>query len=349
MESEIRLLRSSLLYADKIELVAPSAAWMTDFRPLREVDPDDVWKTVIGLPDVTLQRIGHDGVPPRLFRQMMKEMGQRPLADPDRAEAERLWKDAIPDMKRQADEVFDSVESEELDMALDAGAVQLVSEGTRFEDPPDQQIAWFRDRIVAAFNDPDRHVLLDELTTCQLRDSGYDVSEMSRVADRRARQVSVGTGLMQRLETFPDAPMSLVLEAREELADGRRTYRKAARNLTAKIQSSALDPTLSSDIAELWFDEVDPALRELRKSTSTTHLAWETGKRLLTEGFGIPTLLVGVLNFPEVADHLPSEAGIAAGAVRVASAGARKAIEAQAARRKHDLVYLLDVEKKLKW
>lgn len=43
-------LRSSLLYADHVYLVAPSAAWMNDFRPLRGVKVDDPWRTVASLP-----------------------------------------------------------------------------------------------------------------------------------------------------------------------------------------------------------------------------------------------------------------------------------------------------------
>ncbi|MCP3427318.1 HTH domain-containing protein, partial [Rothia sp. AR01] len=44
--------------------------------------------------------------------------------------------------------------------------------GPRLEDATDQQIAWFRDRLVKALSDPGSHVLLDEVTTKLLLDSG---------------------------------------------------------------------------------------------------------------------------------------------------------------------------------
>ena len=41
LQREMRLLRSSLMYADRVDLVAPSAAWMNAFRPLRAANADD--------------------------------------------------------------------------------------------------------------------------------------------------------------------------------------------------------------------------------------------------------------------------------------------------------------------
>jgi uncharacterized membrane protein len=40
-------------------------------------------------------------------------------------------------MMKQAEEVFDSAEAVQLDMAVDTGAVIVISDGTRFEDPTD--------------------------------------------------------------------------------------------------------------------------------------------------------------------------------------------------------------------
>lgn len=347
LEGELRLLRSSLLYADHVDLVAPSAAWMRDFRPLRDVDPDDPWRTVASLPSETLRRLGVEEVTPRDFRKGMRKLEARPADDPQRMENERQWREAIPQMKKQADEVFDSYESVEIDMALEADSVTMISDGTRFEDATDQQIAWFRDRLVKALRDPGSHVLLDEVTTEFLHDSGDYPTGLSSVANTRSRRVTVGTGLVERLPTFPDAPMSQVLEARKELSEGRARYRVSVKNLADKLQSSALDATLPSEIEELWQDEVRPSIEDLRTTTMKTRIAVETGKRLLTEGYGLPTLLVTIANIPDLAAMLPSAAAIGAAASRVVAAGTREAFQARTIARQHDLVYLLDVHRKL--
>lgn len=347
LQRELRLLRSSLLYADHVDLVAPSAAWMNDFRPLRDVDADDPWRTVSSLPAETLRRLGVEDVAPRDFRRAMRALAARPRDDPERIENERQWREAIPQMKRQADEVFDSYESIEIDMALEADSVRMISDGTRFEDGTDQQVAWFRDRLTQALSDPGSHVLLDEVTTEFLRGSGDYPDGLPAVAGARSRRSAVGTGLVERLPTFPDAPMNHVLEARDELARGRARYRASAKSLAEKLQSSALDATLPSEIDELWNDEVRPSLDDLRSTASKTRIAVETGKRLVTEGYGVPTIAVAVANVPDLVALLPSAAAAVGAAGRVAVAGAAEAFKARSAVRQHDLVYLLDVDKRL--
>lgn len=344
---ELRLLRSSLLYADHMDLVAPSAAWIRTFSPLLDTDPDDPLLTVANLPSETLQRLGVKEVTPQEFRRALRKLAARPDNDPQRLEGEALWRPAIVDFRQQAAEVLHSAEGLELNMALEAGAVTLISDGTRFEDSTAQQVTWFRERLTQALADPSSTVLLDQVTTEFLREAGGYADGLPAVADKRTRRTAVGTGLVERLPTFPDAPMSHILEAREELADGRAAYRESVKELASKLQSSALDETLPSEIDELWHDAVRPKLEDLRKSATATRVGVETAKRLFTEGYGLPTLLVAVANFTDLAAALPTPAAAAAAAARIAAAGAQEAFRARATVRRHDLVYLLDVNKNL--
>lgn len=347
LANELRLLRSSLMYADQVSLVAPSAAWIGEFQPLRGVDVDDPWSTVTALPAETLRRLGVEDVTPREFRRAMRKLGARPVDDPGRMENERQWNDAIPKLKRQAEEVLGSAESVELDMALEAGSVTMVSNGTRFEDPLERQIGWFRDRLSEALADPGSHLLLDDVTTEFIRGSEKFAGEFSDVARARSRRVTVGTALVERLPTFPDAPMEQVLEARDELSEGRARYRRSVKSLADSLKSSALDATLASEIEELWHDEVRPSLQGLRDTASKTRVAVETSKRLVTEGYGLPTLVVTIANIPDLAVMLPSAAAVAAAAGRVVAAGAGEAFKSRSAVRNHDLVYLLEVDRVL--
>ena len=340
-------MRSSLLYADHVNLVAPSAAWLNTFSPLLDLDSDDPWLSVASLPSETLHRIGVEEVTFRDFRRAMRKLADRPYDDPQRLEGERLWRPALVKAKQQAVEVFDSAEVTELGAALATGSVSMISDGTRLEESTEQQIRWFRDRLIQALADPNSSVLLDQATTKYLRDEGEYVDGLPHITDVRARRAALGTGLMERLPTFPDAPMGHVLEAREELAQDRAAYRSAVKDLSSKLASSALDDTLPSEIDELWQDDVRPKLESLRKNAKKTRVGVETAKRLVTEGYGMPTLFVAVANFADLAAALPDSAAAAAGITRVAVAGAQEAMKARAAVRQHDLVYLLDVNDKL--
>src|SRR5699024_10559863 len=97
----------------------------------------------------------------------------------------------------------------------------------------------------------------------------------------------------------------------------------------------------------LWQDEVRPSLDGLRNTVSRTRVAEETGKRLFTEGYGVPTLIVAIANLPDIASLLPTAATMGAAAARVAAAGAGGAIRARPAVRSPEAVYLLAVDKQL--
>lgn len=347
LENELRLLRSSLLYADHVDLVAPSAAWMNDFRPLREIDLNDPWKTLTSMSDITLRRIGVEDISPFKFREQMRLLEALPIHDSSRKEAERLWVDALPQLKKGADEVFDSFESTEIDIALEADAVSMISDGTQWEDLADQQKDWFRDQLLRALATPSTHVLLDEGASEILRERGRFSGGLPIVANSRSRHTAVGTGLMERLPAFPNAPMTHVLEAREDLSEGRAKYRKSTKHLADMLQSATLDETLPSEIDELWNDDVRPSLNELRKTVSTTRIAFETGKNLAAEGHRLPTVAVVVANIASLASMMPSELAIGATLAQVANVGVAQAFKARATVRRHELVYLLDVDKKL--
>ncbi|WP_219816312.1 hypothetical protein [Arthrobacter sp. ZGTC412] len=320
---------------------------MRTLTPLLTTDPEDPWRTIAGLPPETLERLGVTGITLTQFKARMLQFARSNDQDPERLEAEKGFQKMIILGKQQATKVCGSPEALELDMALESGAVTLISDGTRLEDSVDQQVEWFRSRLSQAMDAPGSTVLLDDVTSEFLRQSERYADGLSPVAESRTSRAAVGAGLVERLPTFPEARMQDVLEAREELAEGRASYRVSVKELAAKLKSSALEPTLPSEIDELWHDTVQPALKDLRKTVSTSRIAWKAGKRLVTDLGGLPSILVAVVGLGELAAALPSASSVTALAGRVAAAGAQEVFQARAEVRQHDLVYLLDVNRKL--
>ena len=79
----------------------------------------------------------------------------------------------------------------------------------------------------------------------------------------------------------------------------------------------------------------------------TSRIAWKAGKRLVTDLGGLPSILVAVVGLGELAAALPSASSVTALVGRVAAAGAQEVFHARSAVRQHDLVYLLDVNRRL--
>jgi hypothetical protein len=291
--------------------------------------------------------MGVEDVRLRDFRRAMRKISTWPENDPRRIEGEQLWRPTVTEIVSIADAVFADAHATELELGLNTNDVRLISEGTRFEDDTEQQITWFRDRITAALASPATTVLLDELTGQFIREEILQGERLPPVANERSRRSTTGTGLVERLPTFPDAPMAAVLEAREELAEDRAKYRVAVKDLADKLQSAALDDSLPSEIDELWHDAVRPQIKGLRKTVTASRIAQETGRRLITEGFGIPSLFVTVASLAGLAEELPTSVAVTGSAGRVAAAGAAEALHARSATRKNDLTYLLDLNREL--
>jgi hypothetical protein len=271
----------------------------------------------------------------------------RPRTDLQRIDFEKEWTPALEAITQIADSFFRSAAAPELEAAMDVGGVKLIDTGKDFEAPIPQQISAYKEAVLRSLKDPDASVLLDQLTTRMIREQSESRLQLSPVAKDRSKRAVTGTGLVERLPVFPDASIYEILEVREELIEYRTKFRVSVRKLASELKSSALEDSLSSEIDELWHDIVRPEIEELRKAVSLSRLVRDTGRTLLTEGFGMPTIAVALANLPDIAAMLPTATGLIAGAGRVASAGIGEAIKTHSAKKKHDMVYLLEIEKRL--
>ena len=151
----------------------------------------------------------------------------------------------------EANKFYDETLTPELDIARDAGVLEVDVDEFELDDESEEHVAWFRERLRHAWEDPTGTVMLDPRSKRLLR---QEPGQASSASPDRSKRAAVGAGFVSHLPTFPSAPMAHVLEARDELADGRADYRRCVRALSEKLVSSALDESLDTDIAEYWND-----------------------------------------------------------------------------------------------
>lgn len=353
LQSELQLLRSSLLYADHVELLAPGVTGFSELEKIARISEADPLASIIDLPDVLLARLvdgdflTESGVSFTQFKAAQREVWKRPSTDSERKQLTDLWRVQIPSLRAEAVAPFREGEADEIVQALESGAVTIVSDGLDVTGPVDDQVVWFRDRLTDAMTRPGSNILLDDVTAAYARELMVDSAPLSDRAAAGAKQSKVGTGLVEHLPAFPRAPMEDILEAREVLSEGRKKYRGAVKNLAAKLASSSLDPELSYEVEELWRDEAQPSLERMRASLKSTKLAYETGKSLVAGGY-VASVAVAVLNIPDLLQGMPPEAGPAAVAGRVLSAAAAETIRTRGAVQAHELFYLYQVDRRLR-
>lgn len=357
-EPEVRALRSTLLYADHVNLVAPAVAMMDSLWRMTDLDPDRPWEGLAALPAPAMRRLGFENVPLRDVRRLFRSIDRLPEGHPRRVELQQEWsREAIGSVVDQAQTALHEHLADDLGPALESGAVTLISDGFDSQDSTDQQIAWFGNRLTQLLQDPGTVPMLPDETVQLVRSAAPGEELWGRVQaaleeevlDSRARQTYTGAGLVERLPAFPNAPIADVLAVRAELEEGRARYRRAVAHLTETLRSSALDVTLPSEVDQLWNDEVRVALRDMRATVSASRLGHGTARGLVDQHVAA-SLVCAVTSVAGVADALPNEhaqlAYLGAGG-RVLVALIQEAFRARESIRQHDLVYLYDVNRRL--
>lgn len=357
LKNELRLVRSALLYADTVELVSPGATMLSTLNPLSGAGDVDPSSLLSQLDDETLTRLGLERSPNEVRQvfEMLPKLMSLPEEDrravlPRDAEQELLTglaelQSAMATAGDFVGGVLKRSGSPELEIALEKGVLTVDSAGFRSEMQTEDQIEWYAARLRSALGNPVDTLLLDERTVKFLQD--MDVDAPAETVRDRATRAAAGSGLLERLPTFPDAAMNDVLEVRDALAEGRSRYRVAVKRLAAELSSTALDETLPAEIDEVWRDEVRPTLLDMQKTVRASSLARGTARRLASDYKSLltgGTLIVAIENLAQLS---PTTTGSIAVGTNIAWQATAEVLHARAEVRKRDLVYLLDVHRRL--
>ncbi|WP_263310269.1 hypothetical protein [Brachybacterium atlanticum] len=350
LENELQLVKSALLYGDRVELLSPASSFARTLKPFLTVTEENVLEQVSHMPPESLRRLGvgtdvGPGIELRKFRRKLRELDRLDENDPCRIELLDQWRPTALSMRVTADDYFTQRGSYELEAALDHHDVELLDVGFDMDDDVSVLIETFRINMLAALEDPRRTVLLDPMGSEMAR---LQPGRLAAYNEAHTKRTAAGAGLIQRLPTFPRAPMEDILEARDELADGRIGYRRALKQLADGLHSAPFEESLPAELDELWYDTVEPALVELRKRATVTRVAYAAGKDLVNSSAGlIGALAVTLTTIGSLTALFPSTAAVTAGGVNVAYAGARAALRTRSEVREYDLVYLHDLNRSL--
>jgi hypothetical protein len=239
----------------------------------------------------------------------------------------------------------------ELAEAVQSGALTLSWDFMSLDADTDTQIQQYAERLRLLLASPNEHLLLDQrmadLARGMVNERQVTPHELALLRAARSR---VGTGLVSRLPAFPDASVSSVLEARSELADALSAYRAGVARISGKIRSGPLDVGMDSEVADLWRDEVQPAVNWLRSDLSHTRIAREAALHLGTDAktaLAAASMFFGVETLTEV-HHLAAAtvASLPVVGKAVSSAYGDSAGRRESARR-HEFFYLLQLDQQL--
>jgi hypothetical protein len=256
-----------------------------------------------------------------------------------------------------ANRLWEQAGAPDLAVAAEAGLLTLSTDPFDFAAKTDLQMEQYVQTLRRLLADPTRNLMFDgQIASIVTAMVGEDQAELHPLTAKHALHAATGTGLVERLPAFPEAPMDAILQTRSDLAEPLVRYRKGIISLSAKLVSGPLESALKAEVDDLWRDEVQPTLISLRRDLSLTRLAKDaaftlaTDAKALISGTAGAGVLMGVGPVEDLAQWSTAAAVTAAGgfAIRSATESVRAAAGSRKAARSHDLYYLLAADDQLR-
>lgn len=309
LRSDLELVRSSVLYADSIDLISVGATVMRAVEDLRSGGLPATLRLMGALDDSSVRRITSSPLPDdwRRYIPLMTDLDG--LAEALAASGLPVTEQQLADLKDMADVMVHAVAPiediaqgflnqsgmDELWPAVRSGLVKLEGVGTggrgniRAED-----LAWvflpgsdgasemmekWQTKMTELLSDPQERLLLDEQISGVVREmTAQDASIIPRQTHRLASEAAVGTGLIARLPAFPNVPMDELLSLRSDLDEPLSRYRMASQKLAGLLNAVSFSLDWRSEIDELWRNEVKPSVVAVEDELTEHALVREIAK-----------------------------------------------------------------------
>lgn len=372
LREDVRLVRSALLYADRVRLMSPIAV-MTAGMAVAASEAGGALpiQMLSQFTDEHLCQLGVSEEDLAQFRGLMTQWeAMRKIPRQQRRALPAQQRDAIQHLRRsieepaarmaqdvasQAEDLWEKFGASDLTVAAESGLLDLPTEALPLGDDGSLDVEKYKQSLSGLIQDPSSHLMFDH-PTARIVDLMVkeEVATMNPLAESHAKKIATGTGLIERLPAFPDSNIEQVLETREDLRDSLSRYRRSTAQLSAKLASGPLDAALQVEVNELYRDEVYPSLRELRKDLSGTDLLREAARNILQDPKDLVVGAVGAVfcagigATTDLSDVIANTAAVASAGLGATGKAVAAAMDRKGTARRHDLYYLLRVNEQLR-
>lgn len=349
LDQEVAICRSALLYADHMTLASPRLFALVAAMGIVSVTPQT-------FRDVMNRAVRDGGDAMRAAAESTRQLGEALDALPSRRELNSSQRREKASLLRRFDQDLGSIREtarkniselggDELILAIQEGALTLeplVYDDEEFDELPTGVLLGRYVEVVSRSLSTGQNYPLFDASTGDLARLGLEAGYFTRTQSTLARgkNAATGTGVIDRLPSFPFADMSEVLDIRKELHAPLGRFRKAVACLSSEIDVAPEDAEFNAILNARWIQDVQPALDEIEE-----RIQQDASLRALTGKFAagvvdplrsvVPAAGLGSLSFASGVD-----AWMGAAAVIVA-AGAAPTVKAFQERRKA----MRDIEK----
>lgn len=360
LDRDLNLIRAGLLYADRVELLSPSALMLGGAASLS--DPSALIALLNQLDANTLAHLGLKGNPANFQAVLLQLQATMRLSREQKRSLTTAQRSALAEVHSRLEEsvsqpattaklgsMLEEAGAPELVEALESGVLSVRTDIGASD--PEVMFERYLDALRTALVSPTTNLLVDDEVASVARaliESGQVSPNQLAVA--RASRARSGAGLISHLPAFPGADVTSVLSARAELEAPLGRYRSAVSELTERMKLGPFEEGHGDEIADFWRDEVRPTVESLRADLSVSGLARDAALNVASDTKALASggaVFFGLDWGAEVPTMGAAMAGVAATTVKAAADAYKGRQQRREDAKSHGMFYLFELDRRL--
>ena len=312
-EKALNLIKSSLLYADEIELIGLTEYVVCKYLPnilnceknlelfINDLIP---FLKSINIPqkDITLQQIELarnqlQGIAPFLRKKKMRTKSEIQL----QLQIHKIQKDLQTQLTTVINELFNQTPSQELKMLVDRSIVSIYDYNIK-DINAEEMAGSYVGNLLNAIYTTNTYPLFDETSTEVIsRIAKTKLLNISTLDEEILRHAGVATNILMTLPTLKEASIDELLDLKQQNAVPLVRFRKAIYEFSETISSLPWDNEFQYECIKLYNTKVAPQVAEINELFTETSTLKNLGKKVLSDeeirkkaGFGIGGLATAI-------------------------------------------------------
>ena len=336
LEEDLRLIKSSILYADEIELIGMVEYALYKYLPANVFGAKDLDSMIPAL-KMFLQSVKPEGCASilnqledselhlRFYAPSLKKKNRRSTQEIlAQYKIKTLEKQLQEQLESGMDQLLTTPESRKIKNLIDRNIVSVYDYGFKEFDVNELTGGYFANLMNAMYNgtaypllDKQRSGVIDSVVQTKLLDIG-------RLDDKVLRHAGVASEILMTLPTLESATVDELIDLKKENQTPLANFRKAIYGFSNQIESLPWDNNFQYDCLQLYNTEVVPRIQEINEVMTQTSVLKNLGNRVLADeeirkkaGYaaaGLTTAITtstNLFNVIEVLRHLILVAGLA--------------------------------------
>lgn len=259
LSSEIRLLKTALMYADKVTFVSVVSSML--IQVLQEI-------SAISIDELLSAMIPHLGGEKELAFESYRRLKQKKRKTKTELIILRRIQEQMTRGRKRLNEEIETMAAgaglEQLVKPFESGVLDFVPFDIT-EDNWSENLVWqYFGQVCEAILSGDTFPLFDKMTN-ELVDSAVKMGTLqpSPLAVSQATHVTLSSELLKRLPSFDNASIDEVLDIRNELDGPLIRFRSAILGFSRDMRSASWDKNFPFEANQVFMEHVKPAILEI--------------------------------------------------------------------------------------